>query len=123
MLIAIAGVVWACEKKETPEEFRPSRLFAPTGLAVTAPNTHVDVSWSAPLYTLPSDGLDYTVQVAPDSSFQSIVREIKTDALQVRFDNTQLTPDIPYVARIKAAASGGAQESNWSITAPFSVTP
>ncbi len=124
-LVAIATLIWACEKKEAPEEFRPSRVFAPTGLVVTAPNTHVDITWSAPLYSLPSDGFSYTIQVSTDNSFQAIVREVKTELQTVRFDNTQLTPDVPYVARVKAEASAtGQAASNWSVTPlPFTVTP
>lgn len=122
LFVAIASAMLACEKKQTPEEFRPSRFFAPAGLVVTAPNVFVDVSWSAPLYSLPSDGLNYTVQVARDSSFQSIEKEMNTESQTVRFVNTELEPDVSYVARVRANASGNIEASNWSITEPFSVT-
>ncbi|RQP17328.1 MAG: hypothetical protein EAS52_09090 [Parapedobacter sp.] len=112
----------ACKKEAVSEPFVPSRYFAPGGVSVSAPNVTVTLMWNRPLYASPEDALAYTVEVARDASFQQIEKSLETEVNTVVFANTELVPEVSYVARIKVNAANGKEASNWTISEPFSLT-
>ncbi len=117
-LIAFIG----CKRdiKEVEDPNLP-RLFTPVGIRLTVAQTQVKIDWNPSLF---SNGqkLQYTIEVARDSSFQTIAFTKVVDTNTITVTEVDISVRVKHVARIKANAFNGTPESNWIITAPFTMT-
>ena len=97
---------------------------APTGLAVTARNTQVLLSWSAPTVSIQTPITDYTVQYSSNSgsSWTTFTRSASTSTTATV---TGLTNEQAYVLRV-AAVNGigtGAYSTASSVVTPVAFSP
>lgn len=97
------------------------RLFTPVGVRLTVSQTQVKIDWNPSLFST-GQKLQYTVEVARDSSFQTIAFTKIVDTNTIVVTDVDIPIRIKHVARIKANAFGNTPESKWIITAPFTMT-
>jgi hypothetical protein len=118
-ILLLVSLLAAC-KKDTKEEFKPDRLFAPGRIAVTSGETTVKLEWDASLYA--TDTVTYVVEVSKDSLFAGTPVYTTTTKLDsVTITDQQLLVRQKYFARVKANGSGQAAESKWEYSSAFSI--
>lgn len=111
----VLGAASCSEPDDIISSVKYDRLFSPTDLGTRVRNrTGVEISWS----TRNAKGTKYTIEVATDESFSSIVRTETTEASPYFFFG--LDGETEYFIRIKASADGIA-ESKWSPIAKFTT--
>jgi hypothetical protein len=117
--LLLVSVLAACEK-DTKEEFKPVRLFAPGRISATPGETRVKLEWDASLYA--TDTVTYVVEVSKDSLFAGTpvyTTEVKTDSVIIT--DQQLQVRQKYFARVKAKGMGKSAESKWQYSPSFGI--
>src|SRR5215208_5544318 len=121
VLILAGAFSFSSCKKETKEEFNPSRYFAPGRINITTEETKATLTWDASLFST-GQNLQYTVELAKDSSFQTIVTSKVVGIPTAVFTDSILSPRQNYVARVKANANGSTADSKWEISPRFAIS-
>src|SRR5215217_4265725 len=121
VLLLVSGLLFSACKKETKEEFNPSRYFTPGRINITTEETKATVKWDASLFSA-GQTLQYTVELAKDSSFQTIVTSKVVGTPTAVFTDSVLSPRQNYVARVKANSNGSTADSKWEISPRFAIS-
>lgn len=98
------------------------KRFRPVTLSATNGETAVTLTWPESLFTDPGE-VDYTVQVATDSLFSSVLAEKTTEETTMQFTDDELEIKVDYFARVRANGINNAQNSEWVRTmTAFQIT-
>jgi hypothetical protein len=96
-------------------------MFSPGRIDVKTGETKATLSWNPSLFT-EGKAVQYTVQIAKDSSFQTIEKTMVVDTTALTITEDELAIKQKFVARIKANTYNNTPESNWIISPSFSMT-
>lgn len=119
LLAGLISLVASC-KKDDATDMGTARLFMPSQPKISTGETSALITWTAPVRS-GTDSLNYTVEVATDSTFQTIKYSQVTDTTGVILSYPNLSIKQNYVARIKANAYGDLPESKWFVTTNFKI--
>jgi len=115
-VMAANGVCWSGFSATAMRLAPPIKVTVPGGPSTA---TSVALSWTAPANNGGGTITGYSVQVATDANFTTVVQEYKP------VGNTQtvtgLTPNVPYYFRV--AATSGSQNGSFSATATRLIPP
>lgn len=120
--MVLAAIIGACVDDvddltvpDTMKRFRPVTLTAAGG------ETSVLLTWPEALFTDPGEVV-YTIQVAQDSLFSTVVFEQETEDRRMEITDDELEIQVPYFARIRANGITPAQNSEWVRSTVFQIT-
>ena len=91
----------ACNKSVDGNVSDPSksRSFTPTNLSVKTSKDSAFFTWTAPLFSI--NNMTYTVDIATDTSFSSIVYSVVSDTMNAVATDSILQLNTPYYARVR----------------------
>ncbi len=120
--LSLVAYVTGC-KKEEPEAMVLSRQFAPSTVTGTNGETQVKIAWPASLFTLPTSGVTYQLDVSKTNTFDVVTYTTTTQNLNVTLTDADLGIRQDYFARVKALALNGSNESNFVVSSSsFRIT-
>ena len=120
--VLMASIFFSCNKVTEIGEANLSRMFTPVGLRLTVGQTQVKIEWNASLFSQDKE-VQYTVQISKDSSFQGTPDFTNVvDTTFIIVTDADIAIRQRYFARVRANASGNSTESNWMVSAPFTLT-
>ncbi|WP_374165810.1 DUF4957 domain-containing protein [Arcticibacter sp. MXS-1] len=122
VVIALAGLIViaaaSCKKDDVKVDSLP-RSFQPVGAISAEGDTFkVSLKWKTAIFK-DSTNTSYTVEVAKDSSFSSIVYSKVVDTTFAEITENELAIRQNYVARIKTMGQKGEEDSKWMLTPSF----
>ncbi|KEO72649.1 DUF4957 domain-containing protein [Anditalea andensis] len=100
---------------DTMKRFRPVSLTAAGG------EVSVMLTWPEALFTDPGEVV-YTIQVAQDSLFSTVIFEQETEDRSMEISDDDLEIQVEYYARIRANGATPAQHSEWVRSLAFQIT-
>lgn len=121
LLILFVGTYTSSCTKEENREFNQERMFTPGRISITTEQKQARITWNPSLFA-ELKTIQYTVELAKDSSFQNIEYTVQSDTAGVVITDDVLKPRQRYVARVKANTNNNTPESKWILSARFSIT-
>lgn len=120
LILFVCLYALSCTKEEN-REFNQARMFTPGRISINSEEKQATLTWNPSLFT-EGKSIQYTVELAKDSSFQTIEYSVVTDTAGVTITDDVLKPRQKYVARVKANAFNSTPESNWILSGQFSIS-
>ena len=120
-LFTIVAVIGACVDVQDYTVPDDMKRFRPVTLTAVGGETSVLLTWPEALFTDPGQVV-YTIQVAGDSLFTTLVYEEETLARRLEITDDELEIQVPYFARIRANGVTPAQNSEWVRSSVFQIS-